>query len=335
MTEIKSTKKAYVNGMSKGGMKAKDIAIVVNLPLGTVYRIIREGYTEDEVPREQKRGRPPKFSERDIRSVVNFAKGQRRATLAEITNECNIDAHPNTIRKMLRNAGFNNRIARMKPFLMPRHIVMRKIFANEHLEWTLDDWKQVIWTDESTFELGKNYRQIRVWRKVNEEFDQDCIGSTFKSGRTTVMVWGAIAHGKKSELVILDKGKRTATDFVDQVYEGPLLGFMDGFTDPILMEDGAPIHRAKRSQIWRDEHDLQKLVWPAQSPDLNPIENLWAIMKNAVQKLHSQSDTTEDLIKNIKEAWENIPMETINHLVETMPARVGALSKNKGKSTRY
>ena len=335
MTHLNGYEKAYINGMKKGGMKPKDIAAEMDVPLPTIYRIIREGFIKDPTTRVETRGGSSKYSVRDKRSVVNYAKANRRATLSDITNECNIDACRNTIRKILNDAGLNNRVARMKPFLMPRHVVIRKLFANEHLEWTLDDWKQVIWTDESTFELGKGSGQLRVWRKVDEEFNQDCTGSTFKSGRATVMVWGAIAHGQKSPLVVLDKERRTATDFVDQVYDGPLLGFLDGFTDPILMEDGAPIHRAKKSNLWREEHDLQKMVWPAQSPDLNPIENLWSIMKKAVDKLHKQSDTTELLIKNIEEAWDNIPMETINHLVESMPERVGALKKNKGKSTQY
>ena len=80
---------------------------------------------------------------------------------------------------------------------------------------------------------------------------------------------------------------------------------------------------------------MKKLIWPAQSPDMNPIENLWAVMKKAVQKVHKSGDTVDVLIKNIKEAWENIPMEVINRLVETMPTRVNELKKNKGKSTRY
>jgi len=208
------------------------------------------------------------------------------------------------------------------------------LFAKEHLGWTIDQWKQVIWTDESSFESGKS-GQLRVWRTADEEFNQECTGSTHKSGRTSVMVWGAIAYDQKSELVVMDKNKRTAADFVDQVYDGPLLQFLTGFIDPILMEDGAPIHRAKAATEWRDELELKKLIWPAQSPDMNPIENLWAVMKKAVQKVHKSGDTVDVLIKNIKEAWENIPMELINRLVETMPTRVNELKKNKGKSTRY
>ena len=146
---------------------------------------------------------------------------------------------------------------------------------------------------------------------------------------------GAISHGKKSELVILDKGRRTAADFIDQVYNGPLLRFMEGFNDPILMEDGASIYSASKSKKWREDHKLKKIVWPAQSPDMNPIENLWSVMKKDVQKTHKPSGNTDALIKNIIDAWENIPIQVINRLVETIPARVDTLRKKKGKSTRF
>jgi len=316
-------------------MDIKDIAVKAKVGLSTVYTIIKAGYTGKPTPTVETRGRPPKFAERGERAVVRYTLKNRRATLGEITNASPVKAHPNTIRKVLKKNEINSRVARMKPYLMPRHIVNRKVFAKEHLNWTLDQWKEVIWTDESSFELGKPSGKQLVWRKLDEAFNQDCTGSTFKSGRSSVMVWGAIAYGKKSELVVMDKNRRTATDFVDQVYDGPLLQFMTEFIDPILMEDGAPIHRAKVSNDWRDEHELQKLVWPAQSPDLNPIENLWSTMKRAVYKKHRSSDTVDVLIKNIREAWENLSMKEVNTLVESMPNRVKKLSKNKGKGIDY
>jgi hypothetical protein len=124
-------------------------------------------------------------------------------------------------------------------------------------------------------------------------------------------------------------------DFVDQVYDGPLLEFMDGFVDPVLMEDGAPVHRSLAPKVWRQEHNVTKMVWPAQSPDLNPIENIWMQMKTVIQKNNEGSVTLERLEQMIRDAWDNIPMERINHLVESVPDRVKVLKKNHGKSTRW
>ena len=189
MTHLTCCQNAYINGLNDGGRKAKDIADKVDVPLGTIYRVIKSGYTKEPTTLVETRGRPSKFTARDKRSVVRYTIKNRRSTLGEITNASPVEAHPDTIRKVLKEVDINNRIARMKPFLMPRHIVNRLVFAKEHLKWTFDQWKEVIWTDESTFELGKS-GQLRVWRRAGEEFNNDCTGSTQKSGRTSVMVWG-------------------------------------------------------------------------------------------------------------------------------------------------
>ena len=102
------------------------------------------------------------------------------------------------------------------------------------------------------------------------------------------MVWGAFQDSKKSQHVRMTPKRRIAVDFVAQVYGDELAGFWEGLVNAgsaILMEDGAPIHLEKAPEIWRDERSVGMIEWPANSPDLNPIENVWAKMKAAIQKL--------------------------------------------------
>ena len=87
------------------------------------------------------------------------------------------------------------------------------------------------------------------------------------------MIWGAFAEGQKSQLVFMPKDRRSAKDFVEVVNNVELLHFMSKMPQGLLMEDGAPVHRSKVCEEWRP-HLLEKLECPANSLDLNPIENL-------------------------------------------------------------
>ncbi|GAN00939.1 hypothetical protein MAM1_0003d00367 [Mucor ambiguus] len=78
----------------------------------------------------------------------------------------------------------------------------------------------------------------------------------------------------------MKKNKRTSADFVNQVYDGQLVAFLQEFDDPVLMEDGASIHQAAPANQWREERGVSKLIWPTQSPDMNPIQNVWKTMKD-------------------------------------------------------
>jgi len=85
-----------------------------------------------------------------------------------------------------------------------------------------EDWCNVIWSYESSFEIGKNLRQIRVWRGPYERYAWDCRAPTFRCGRTSVMVWDAFTSFDKRHLIIVPPDKRTTNDFVAIGYEATL-----------------------------------------------------------------------------------------------------------------
>ncbi|MBW0523411.1 hypothetical protein O181_063126 [Austropuccinia psidii MF-1] len=81
----------------------------------------------------------------------------------------------------------------------------------------------------------------------------------------------------------------------------------------LLMEDKAPIHTAQESTDWRNRHNIQKLNWPAHSPDLNHIKNIWKTMKSQISKLY-QPQTVQELPRVINAMWTNFH---VNHLNAT------------------
>jgi transposase len=323
--------------MYQGGTKGAQIACALEHPVSTVYTVLRNFQCRGAVESPKSPGRPKKLSNRDKRSLGRALLKDRRQPLAELTSILPMKVHTCTVRTSLHELGFQSRVAVKKPFLSDQHKAKRLKFAKEYKKWTVEDWKSVIWTDESSFEIGKNTRQTVVWRKVDERHRSECLAPTFKSGRTSTMVWGAFVASTKLPLVFMPPGRRTATDFVEIVYEpvlGPFLEAQGTASNLILMEDGAPVHRSNTPKCWRQSRKLKKLEWPANSPDLNPIENLWKLLKDHVQQKHRPAHANE-MNMALTTEWEAITSEKLESLVASMPERIAAVIRAKGGATRW
>jgi hypothetical protein len=230
-------------------------------------------------------------------------------------------------------------ISQKKPYLKPIHRKRRREWAEEAKAWERYEWTLIIWTDESSVELGKNTHVCRVWRSPGEVFDERCLAPTFKSGRSSVMIWSCIAYDWKGPLVFIPKDRRTGADYVDLILSGPL---WDAYVRLYgergvakIMEDGAPIHRSAAAKRFCNAHQMETIPHPAQSPDMNPIENAWKLLKEWVNGRPTIPANVEELKGALLEEWERIDIEFINRLVESMPERVQALRKAKGGPTKW
>lgn len=105
--------------------------------------------------------------------------------------------------------------------------------------------------------------------------------------------------------------------------------------DFIFMHDGAPCHTAKSVTKFLEEKNIKTLPWPGNSPDMNPIENLWAIVKKKLKKYNITNKN--DLIERLLQIWHHDDEINSNcqTLIQSMPRRIESLIKNKGKHTKY
>ena len=101
------------------------------------------------------------------------------------------------------------------------------------------------------------------------------------------------------------------------------------------MEDGAPTHTSKVAQNFRNTNSMEPLPHPAQSPDMNPIEHVWYLIKIAINKRHVKPRNEEELKRVLLEEWEKIDIKIINKLIDSMPRRVEQLVEVRGGSTKY
>lgn len=284
-------------------------------------------------------GRPLKMTRRQRRYLIHLAKRSRRAPLGILCRSITIRVSMKTARGVLKQAGLQRRRAKRKPYLSKIQKLKRLLWCKERRNWTIEDWADMIWTDESRFEVGHIGGVVWVWRDVDEADLSKCLQPTFKSGRTSVMIWGCISHNHKGPMIILPESSMKGPDYVNWVLKPHFKPFYDQrfaeTGEAIVMEDGATPHRSKIAQAARYQIKIQKMPWPPQSPDLNPTENLWRIMKARINKREPPIGTKEDLREALVEEWDRFTPADFNRLIECMKKRVKECIKNRGGSTHY
>jgi len=222
-----------------------------------------------------------------------------------------------------------------KPLVTKKNQVKRLNWAKERQKWD-DEWSDIIWSDESKFELFRGDGRRWVWRRPHEKYDVKCLIPTTKSGQDGVMVWGCFTKHGLGPLVRLD-GKITAKKYITvlQNHLIPYMNTLENKENVKFQEDNAPIHTARIAKKWKDENNVISLPWPAQSPDMNPIEHLWDELERRIRSCKPLPKSKEDLWQMLQKEWYNIDANVYQNLVDSMPRRIAAVMQSKGNPTKY
>lgn len=197
-------------------------------------------------------------------------------------------------------------------------------------DWT--DWSRVIFSDEKRFNLdgpdGCNY----YWHDLRNE--KKVMWSRHSEGGL-FMVWGIISSLSKTDIAIL-RGNQDAARY-QETLEMHLMELSDNVHEGryVFQHDNISIHRARSTTEFLAEHEIPTMDWPALSPDLNLIENVWGMVARRVYKSGRQYSNVADLIAAVRAVWDDITVEDLANLTSSMTDRCIAVVRSKGAKRDY
>ena len=323
--------------MHQQGYSKSHIAKHLKVRRHTVADVVRR-FAITQTPNSGSRsGRPRMTTPEQDKSIVDHARAQHFTSPVKVRRQLCLTLSPDTIDRRLQEAGLFGRVARHKRNYTEEEVRKRLAFAEGYKEM---DWSRVIFSDEKKFN-GKGWNG-RVWvrRPVGTAYEpQYCVDK--KAHPVNVNMWGCFSVAGPGYITIFKENLDGALQ--KKILEDNLLAtadehkMMDG--QWYFLHDNAPTFAKPRVvQDWLHNNGITCIEHPPYSPDLNPIENLWAWMEERVDR--SDADTFEKLQDAVAACWEKMRSDVdvlayMRILAESMPRRCQAVIDAKGWHTKY
>ena len=248
MKPISAAVRQNIISLLSSGYSTRQICIKLGVSKGTVTNVSKI----HEVDKENfKGGRPRKLSSTDQRAVLTLVRTGKASTAVEAVKHINsVIQHPvtvQTIRNVLKEDGYKSYAKKKMPFLSTWHRKARLAFAQKYEHWTVDDWKRVIWSDETKVNrFGSDGRKY-CWKKPGEPLGDREVDPTVKFGGGCIMVWGCMGWNGVGILCEVE-GKMDAKQYCSILEDGLLksiqkLGIPE--ENVIFQQDNDPKHTSK------------------------------------------------------------------------------------------
>lgn len=334
--ELSGDLKKRIVALHKTGQGYKKIANTLMLSCNTVAKILQRFKKSGCTHNRARVGRPKKLSERAQRHIQMLSKKDRRRSAVSIAAEIEeVEGQPvstQTIRRTLHHIGLYGCRPRKKPLLKAVHKKARQKFAEDMSTKAMAYWKNILWSDETKINLFGSDGVKHVWRQPGEEYKDVCVMPTVKHGGGNVMVWGCMSAAGVGELHFIE-GNMNSSMYCEILEQRMIPSLRKLGRRAVFQHDNDPKHTSKMTTAFLKGLRVKVMDWPSMSPDLNPIEHLWGILKRKVEK-HKISNIPQ-LRHVVMEEWKNIPVATCEALVKSMPRRIKAILQNHGGHTKY
>jgi hypothetical protein len=265
-------------------------------------------------------------------NIAVVARVEKFVTPKRIAAQLDLECSPRTVRRRLNEAGLFGRISREEYAFTENDLRRRLAFAEGYKHWTSTDWERVIFSDEVHIEVGKHGRRW-VQRPVGTAFNPEY---TYQQDEATeqVTLWGCFCAKEIGQAEIFI-GEFDARKYVGILRANLIPSYRKFFPSGqwYFQQDNAPQHTSAAARAWFHNNGITVLDFPPWSPDLNPIENLWADFKQRVEQHHAL--TAEELETAMKVEWEGTDNSLLTKLVHSMPDRLSQFINNKEHTTKY
>jgi transposase len=343
-TQYDSPLKNQIIGAKLAGKSKPQIAALFHVPYTSVSYIIHHWEKHGTTHYAPQSGRPPKATPRTCRLITRVAKKNRKFPHHEVAKLVTPSLHPTTIRRILAREGLYRRRARRVPFLNSDHRSIRLAWARPLQTWDHTQFSHIIWSDECYIHIGGSPGTIYVTRSPEEADIEETFAPHFQKSPLKVMVWACAMLNCKGPLVVLDYpgglgGGMTSDRYQEQVLAGPLLDFYVQKSIELdrvwFQQDNARCHTSHSTTEWFARNRVSIFPHPPTSPDLNPMENLWAEFKRNIRRRDRTPTSLPELREAIKQEWAALPIADMNKYIGTMPARVSAVIDAHGGNTKF
>jgi transposase len=297
---------AQIVALNNDGRNVRYIAQHLNIAQSTVQDTLSRFLETNEFTRRPGSGRRRSTNARDDRFLhlsVPRDRGLPANILAgRLAAARGVTISEQTVRRRLREGGLSSKSPAAGPRLTAAHRRARLEFALQYVDWDVNEWRV---TDESRFSPRSPDGREKVWRRPEERYSQCCISPRTGFNGGSIMVWGGISLDARTDLVFVENGAMTAHRYILECLEphvvvpyAPFIG--ENF---LLMDDNARPHRARIVDQYLEQVGVQRLPWPACTPDLNLIEHVWDFFFRRVRRRQPRPETLNDLRVALEEEW--------------------------------
>jgi transposase len=239
--------------------------------------------------------------------------------------------------RILKSLGFVAEIKKKKPLLTKRQRQKRLRWAKKYRYWTVADWSKVIFSDESKINVWGSDGVKYCWRRPGDPLQPHHLDLQVKFGNGNIMIWGCMSiNGVGYACHIEDRMNAELYCYIlGSTFRDSVKYWNLRWTDLVFQQDNDRKHTSKLATKWFENRDITVLDWPANSPDLNPIEHLWHQLKLKLSLYENQASGVGELWQRVDKEWNTLTAEECRRYIESMRLRVKAVLKAKGGHTRY